>query len=243
MKLIVLCLLIFSAQIYSEEFNVNLLMSEYGLSPQSIENINDGQYYNNHHFVTIEFNELQISTKDKRTGSLGFEENGIRYFTTNKGEWGAKLEVAINSVNKLLLEEYVSHIYPKYSDGGALYIVHNTSMNNKNSKLSVISDRSKPSKPKLITLLPDTPYSFHTDKSKLDRSPLVMLGEKSIMVLHDHDRLEILLWNVFWENKLFPSSIVRYKNNYFVGLSHGVAVVPVNDTESTVFYADKEFNK
>jgi len=216
------------------------------------------QFFTNHRHVLINSGVLSLTDEWQKTNQTSLKVGSVEYIGSNNGEWGGKLEVIIGGESKELMKGNIVHLLPLE---GKLYVIEGLAhLSMVSGSISVIEDITKPSSPKLITKLPDAPDLVYLDKTRPDYQRIIIVGSKSIISLGPYMTPTILYWDAFWHINLDPTSIVRHEENYFIGLPHGVAVVPAPWGESSrycrefpnaaknhclkvQFYADQEFNK
>jgi len=259
MRNIIIFLLILTPQLVSaEKFDVAQFMSAHNLSLFDLEKMPNRQFFTNHHHVEITSGSLSFADEWQNTNQTSLKIGNIEYLGTNNGEWGGKLEAIINGERKELMKGNIVHLLPME---GKLYIIEGLAhLSMASGSISVIENINSPSSPKLITKLPDAPKLVYLDKTRPDYQRIIIVGSKSIISLGPYMTPTILYWDAFWHINLNPTSIVRHKDSYFIGLPHGVAVVPAPWGESSrycrefpnaaenhclrvQFYVDHEFNK
>jgi hypothetical protein len=258
MRNIIFILIIVGQLAIADEFDVGKFMSTHNLNLFDLNEMPDQQFFTNHRYVKISSGSLSFSNKWQQTNKINLKIGNVEYVGTNNGEWGGKLEVVIAGERKMLMKGNIVHLLPL---DGKLYVIEGLAhLSMASGSVSVIEDIEKPSQPKLITKLPDAPELVYLDNTRSNYLLIVIVGSKSIMSIGPGMTLEILYWDAFWHINLNPTSIVRYKDNYFIGLPHGVAVVPAPWGESSrycrefvgaaeknclkvQFYADHDFNK
>ncbi len=242
MKKYLALLLIFTNSVFAEEFDPDKFMQNNGLSLFALEKLGDRQHFENHRFVRVENGELKIGPQGESTNRMSYKEDDILYSGTNNGEWGGKLEVSRGGITEELMKGNIVHLLPIQEK---LYVIEGLAhLSMSGGSISVLPNRKAPEKPSRITLLPDAPRLVYVDKTRPDYQPIIIVGPNSVMALSPFEHLEILHWKAFWSYKLAPTSIARYKDYYFIGLPHGVAVLPAPwGSQEIKFYADPEFNK
>ena len=111
----------------------------------------------------------------------------------------------------------------------------------------VIHNVDRPSIPELVTLLPDEPMLTYLNTTSVAYAKLVIIGSHGVMAvgpLSDTGatELEILAWVDMFHWPVTPTSMVRVDDHYFIGLPHGVAVLPTASytREHLTFYSDTE---
>lgn len=255
---IVFIAILFCQVVTAGEFNVGQFMSAHNLTLFDLNEMPDKQFFTNHHHVRIASGRLSFSDDWQKTNQTSLKFDDVEYIGTNNGEWGGKLEAVIAGERKELMKGNIVHLLPLE---GKLYIIEGLAhLSMASGSVSVIEDIKNPSEPKLITKLPDAPDLVYLDKTRPDYQRIIIVGSKSVISLGPYMTPEILYWDAFWHINLNPTSIVRYEDNYFIGLPYGVAVVPAPWGESSrycrefdgaaekhclkvQFYADHEFNK
>lgn len=259
MRNIIIFLLILASQFAAaDKFDVAQFMAAHQLSLFDLEKMPNRQFFTNHRHMAITSGSLSFASEWQKTNQISLKVGDVEYVGTNKGEWGGKLEAIIDDERKELMKGNIVHLLPIE---GKLYIIEGLAhMSMASGSISVIEDINSPSPPKLITKLPDAPELVYLDKSRSDYQRIIIVGSKSIISLGPYMTPTMLYWDAFWHINLDPTSIVRHGENYFIGLPHGVAVVPAPWGESSrycrefpnaaenhclkvQFYADHEFNK
>lgn len=257
-NIIVFISIIISQFAMAGDFDVAKFMSTHHLSLFDLNKMPRKQFFTNHRHVSTASGKLSLSNEWQNTNQTTLRVGDIEYFTINKGEWGGMLEAVIGGERKELMKGNIVHLLPL---DGKLYIIEGLAhLSMASGSVSVIEDIMNPSQPKLITKLPDAPALVYLDETRQDYLRIIIVGSKSVMSLGPYMTPEILYWDAFWHRNLAPTSIVRYEDSYFIGLPHGVAVVPAPWGESSKyckefegaiekrclkvrFYADQEFNK
>ena len=255
---IVFILILISQAGTADTFDAAQFMSAHKLSLFDLNKMPDRQFFENQQHVIITPEGLSLSSEWQKTNQTTLRIGDVEYIGTNKGEWGGKLEAVVAGKRRELMEGNIVHLLPL---DGKLYVIEGLAhLSMASGSISVIENIENPSKPKLITKLPDAPDLVYLDKTRSDFQRIIIVGSKSKISLGPYMTPEILYWDAFWHINLNPTSIVRYKDNYFIGLPHGVAVVPAPWGESSKycrehpnaaekhclkvqFYADHEFNK
>lgn len=257
-KIVILLLIIITQFSQAGDLNVSQLMENNGLSLFDLEKLPNRQRFTNYRYVKVNSGVLSFTSDGQGTNQSSFKIGGLEYIGSNDGEWGGALSVIVNGKKKELMKGNIIHLLPL---DGKLYVIEGVAhLGMAGGSISVIDDISNPSVPKLITRLPDAPKLVYLDSTRSDFQRIVIVGSKSIMSLDPYMNITILYWDAFWHGNLDPTSITRYKNNFFIGLPHGVAVIPAPRGESSTyckefsstskkhclkvqFYADHEFNK
>lgn len=242
MKKFLAILAIISFPAVAEEFNVDQFMRNNGLNLFNLDMLGDRHHFENQRFVLVENGELKITSQGENTNRMSYSEDGFSYKGTNNGEWGGVLKVTKDGITKELMSGNIVHLLPI---DDALYVIEglaHLSMNG--GSISIIPNRKEPTEPQRITLLPDAPQLVYVDNIRPDYQKIIIVGSNSVMALSPFEQFEILYWKAFWAYRLMPTSMVRYKGYYFIGLSHGVAVLPaLQGSQDLKFYADTEFKK
>lgn len=235
-------LLFLSSFTVAQESNLISIMESYNLEPYSTEKIGHKQFFTNHKYVRMESGKLLVEPSGKSTNKTKLTVGDVHYIGTNNGEWGGKLEVIQNGVSRELMKGNIVHLLPL---GKKLYIIEGVAhLSMSSGSISVIEDKENPTKPRLITLLPDAPRLVYLDATRLEFQPIIIVGYRSLMELNPFEQLDILHWDAFWSYKLSPTSITRYKNSFLIGLPFGVVSIPApRGSQEVVFYAEPEFNK
>lgn len=258
MRSLIIALSMLSQAAIADGFDVLQFMASHELRVFDLDKLPDRQFFDEHKHVVINANGLSISNQWQNTLQTTLRVGAIEYVGTNNGEWGGKLEVIIEGEHKELMTGNIVHLLQRNEK---LYIIEGLAhLGMAGGSIWVIENSAQPTEPKLIVSLPDAPLLVYLDKTRLDFQRLVIVGSKSIMSVDPYRALTIVYWDAFWRINLNPTSIVRYKNNYFIGLPHGVAVVPAPWGESSrycrelpnvaekrcqkvQFYADHYFDK
>lgn len=257
-KILVLLLILIPQFVIAQEFDVDQFMAAHNLAPFDLNNMPDRQTFTNYRHVVLESDKLAFSDERQNTNQKTIKIAGIEYIGTDNGEWGGNLEVVIDGHRKELMQGNIVHLLPME---GKLYIIQGLAhLGMASGSISVVEDIKNPSTPTLITKLPDAPMLVYLDNTRPEYQRVIIVGSKSVMELDPYMTPSILYWDAFWHINLEPTSIVRFDNNYFIGLPHGVAVVPAPWGESSKycreffpdsvekhclkvqFYADPEFN-
>ncbi len=242
MKKYLITLLLLSPFALAEDPSLSTIMEEYDLQPYPVKDIGQRQFFTNHKYVRMDSGKVVIESKGKSTNTTKLTIGDIHYIGTNNGEWGGKLEVIQNGIPKELMKGNIVHLLPI---GKKLYIIEGVAhLGMSGGSISVIEDKESPTKPRLITLLPDAPRLIYLDTTRSDFQPMIIVGYRSLMELNPLGQLGILHWDGFWSYKLSPTSITRYKNSFLIGFPFGVAAIPApRGSQEIVFYAESEFNK
>lgn len=228
--------------VLADEPDLGAVMEAHNLKPYPIEQIGRKQFFTNHKYVRVESGKLTIESDGKSTNKTTLSVGDIQYIVTNNGEWGGKLEVIQNAVPTELMKGNIVHLLPV---GKKLYIIEGLAhLSMSGGSIYVIEDMENPTKPRRVTLLPDAPRLVYLDTTRTDFQPIIIVGYRSLMELNPFEQLDILHWDGFWSYKLRPTSIIRYQNNFLIGLPFGIVAIPApRGSQEAVFYAEPEFNK
>jgi hypothetical protein len=265
MKLILSIFLALSLSADASDFDENKFMNSHGLSLFNLDSLPYKQFFKNHRYVSLDSSGLGLSEVWQSPNILLIESGGIQYKGINKGEFGGSLTVTENGEEKLLMKGNIVHLLQL---GEKLYIIEGLAhMGMASGSISVIHNINEPIPPELVTLLPDAPLVTNLNQEYPDQKELTIVGSKSLMELDIYSyeqkesySLSTIHWDAMWGFSFTPTSVVKFKRNYYVGLAHGVAVIPLfgpsskycrnstpylppNSCRGVRFYADQEFNK
>ena len=241
MRILLLLLVIIGQQVAAQESATDRMLIELGLREFPIEDIDDQQHFDSPYFVRIESGHLVIDTKGQVANQTKYKLDGVEYVGENNGEWGGKLEVIVDGETTELMQGNIVHLLPKDEK---LYVIEGLAhLTMSSGSISVIPDAASPTKPELVTLLPDAPRLVYVDPTRPEYQPILIVGYRSIMALSPFQKLEILHWDGFWSYRYSPTSIVRFKDSYILGLQHGVAVIPAPwGSQDIKYYVDGVYN-
>ena len=163
---IVFILILISPVGMADDFDVAQFMLAHKLSLFDLNKIPDRQFFENHQHVLITPKGLSISNEWQKTNQTTLKVGDIEYIGTNKGEWGGKLEAVVDGKREELMEGNIVHLLPL---DGKLYVIEGLAhLSMASGSISVIENIEKPSKPKLITKLPDAPDLVYLDTARPD---------------------------------------------------------------------------
>lgn len=219
------------------DFSVPEFMAAHGLEPVAIETLDDRQHFHEPWYVSLEAGRLVLRREGEPPNRLTHETAGLRYVATNNGEWGGSLAVIRNGESRELMAGNIIHLQPLQ---GALYVIEGLAhLGLRTGSVWVIPDLQNPTVAEKVTLLPDTPQLAWLDAPEQGTARIVIVGLRGVMALNEYGQLEILHWDAFWEHRFPPTGLVRYRDRYFMGVPHGVVVIPVSPgTGGVRFYAD-----
>lgn len=222
---------------HAGDFDVNQFMLQRGLKIFPLSNIPLEQFFTHQYYVSVTPNGLQLSHHHGKNQNVKEISRGdIHYIGTNNGEWGGKLVVEKGDSHQQLLRGNIVSLVPV---GTRLFVVEGLAhLGLSSGSIFVIPHINEPHDPNLITRLPDAPVLVYLDNTRPDFFRIILVGPYSVMSLDQFNTLSILYWDAFWNFGLTPTSIVRYEDNYFVGLPHGVAVIPAPFGPSSAYCRD-----
>lgn len=182
------------------------------------------QFFDNPYVVSRRGDKLIVTRAwpDERTSEL--ELGAKAYFWESRGEFGGKLQLRSKGTVIDVLEGNIVDLLPI---GNEIFVVSGlTHLGMASGSVHLISEQSKPTETTFVTNLPDAPVRVYLDLARKDHPIKVLVGSKSVMALDLYNSLDVLYWDAFWAFGLEPTSIVRYRDHYLIGLPHGIAAVP-----------------
>ena len=224
-----LCILIFflSACCYANDTFSEL--NRLGFVEKDIPKGNDWFEANhcNYSYV-VEFNDTLIIRKE----SMGYNEQGkvfeagdLIYRGVDRGEFsggGLYLESKSDTTTRMMSGN-VQHLVPVQK---SLYIF--TGLDHlllRYGKVSIIQDYENPSVPERVTLLPGEPDAICFESNPEWPNFAIAGGDYfALLLLRGGEELNIVAINTFWGG-LGPTSVVKYHDDYILGIRSGIAVV------------------
>jgi len=163
-----------------------------------------------------------------------FTSNTGKYLGTNKGEWGGDLSYESNKNEKeTLLNANIYSLIPR--GDGLLVLVGTGILDVGGGALFEIEDINNPTKPKLLTLLPDAP--IETIELEQD-SELIVFGNNTITNISLG--LKIKAFEP-WKGIRLTSAVQVNKDIVLVGLVSGLAIVNIDIRNQSVNYKVKVY--
>jgi hypothetical protein len=265
MKLIFSLFLALSLSTYVNAFDESQFMNSHGLNLFDLDTLPYEQFFSNRKFVSVSSVGLEVSETRRSPNIMTIEVGGVEYKGINKGEFGGSLIATENGKEKVLMKGNITHLLQIEEK---LYIIEGLShMGFAGGSIRVIHNINQPKPPELVTLLPDAPLVTTLNQEYPEQKELTIVGSKSLMKLDIYSyeqketySLSAIYWDAMWSFSFNPTSVVKFKRNYYVGMAHGVAVIPTfgpsskycrnstpylppNSCHDIRFYADQEFNK
>ncbi len=239
MRLILVSILMIALSAHSDEVSKDL--STLGFIERDIPEVGSEQWKKANwkfppHYVSNK-NGLEVkeaTQEEERSREIVFDTGTIKYIGIDKGEWGGGLYVNnVNKAEKPIFSENIKALIPIKND---LYIISGLAhMGYNQGAVHVIRDFNSPKEPERVALLPDAPQTVLLDKTRNALPVIIIAGFKSLMSFQPDDSFKIIKFNTFWSS-LYPTSIIRYKDNYILGIRSGVAVVTPNRSRTKVRY-------
>lgn len=167
-------------------------------------------------------------------GPIIVDAGTVKYIGVNNGEFGGGLYLNEISGNQApFFGGNIQALIPLNDD---LYILSGLShMTSSHGEIHVIRNYKSPTPPVRVTLLPDAPAAALVIEDRQGRKSIVFVGSSSLMEFTPDSRLELIAFDAFWFS-LYPTSVVKQSDSYFIGLRSGVAVVTPNLRMSGVRY-------
>lgn len=228
---------IFSTSAWSDD--IELLLKKQGFMEAQVPQADSKEqnlanhspsYFVSIHNESLAINQIQRPHKEHIIVDAGM----VKYIGVDKGEWGGGLYLdQYDPEAKPFFYGNIQALIPIKDD---LYIISGLAhFVFSSGAIHVIRDYKKPSQPQLLTLLPDAPSAVLLTQSGKNSLKIVLAGHFSLMEFYPDKELRILAYNTFWET-LYPTSIVEWNNNYYIGIRSGVAVVKPLFHSSTIRY-------
>ncbi len=166
--------------------------------------------------------------------NLVFDAGTVKYIGVNQGEFGGGLYLNEYKANEApFFRGNIQALIPLNDD---LYILSGLShLVSSHGAIHVIRNYKTPTQPVRVTLLPDAPAAALVREGNDGKKSIVFVGSSSLMEFTPDSRLEIIAFDAFWYT-LYPSSVVKQNNSYFIGIRSGIAVVTPNLRTSSVRY-------
>lgn len=236
-----LILLFLASTALAEGLDVDRVMADHGLHLLPLEELEGRHVSSDPTYVAVDDGALVISNEGEYASRMTHKEGDLLYKATNRGEWGGSLEVTRGGVAEELMHGNITHLLPA---GGSLYVIEGLDhLGMSRGSVSVIRNIKEPARPERVTLLPEAPQVVYPDLTQPGHNRIIIASANGVVAL-SQGQLDILHWQAFWTRKMIPTSLTRLDDYYFIGLSHGVAVLPApRGSREIRFYADQTLTR
>lgn len=152
-----------------------------------------------------------------------FEDGSVKYIGIDRGEWGGGL--FLNEWDEDAKPLLVGNIQSLVPVGRDLYVIGGLAhLMSSEGSVYVIREYSQPKEPELLVELPDAPAAIRVDQDENGSARITIVGFQSLMELTPGAGLTVIEKDAFWAS-LYPSSVVKHRDHYIIGIRSGVAVV------------------
>lgn len=199
------------------------LMQLHGLTEFDLTQLPMLQFFGNPYVVSKQGDELVVShSRPEPTRELSVGEHS--HFWENRGEFGGKLWFKSNGGIVDVMDGNIVDLMPI---GDKVLVISGLAhLGTRSGAVHEVADPEEPSSAAYITNLPDAPILVYLDDDRKDYLRKVLVGSKSVMSLDPDNRVNLIYWDSFWAFGLEPTSVIRYKDLYLIGLPHGIATIP-----------------
>jgi hypothetical protein len=221
---------IFSSSVYADD--IQELMFKRGYVEKLISEVESWNSANRDPPSFVKFDKSLVITTTKEHGSdVSFDAGTVKYIGINNGEWGGGLY--LNKYNRDEEPFFSANIRALVPIKNDLYIFSGLAhMGSSGGAIHVIRNYIEPSKPIQVTLLADAPSVMLAGKAWRGSDTIMIVGHSSLMEFTPDTNLKIIVFNAFWSS-LYPTSIAKIEENYYVGIRSGVAVISTKNRYST----------
>jgi hypothetical protein len=238
LKLIFIFIVLFFFNSSALADEVEMIMKKKGFVERGVPEVGSEAWFvanRNSTSYQVSLNKsLVITIGDGVRSNLIFDAGTVKYVGVDHGEFGGGLY--LNDYKKNEEPFFSANIRALVPINSDLYIISGLAhLNSSKGAIHVIRNYKLASTPKQITLLPDAPNAVSLETSLKGTVKILIVGHSSLMEFVPDSDFDIAVFNAFWAS-LYPTSIVEYKNSYYIGIRSGVAVVTPGYGKTNVRY-------